>query len=375
MRSWLGHLGLQFELLFSYLVVLIATLGAVALGMRLIAPALFHRLLMHNMGMNMMGGTMTTAMQDATERVFQTTLWQSLLLALVLASLVAIIVSVLVTRRITIPVERMAAVSQRIANGEYAARAEVAPTLEIGALAQSLNGMAAELETIEQRRVQLIGDVAHELRTPIATLQGYLEGLHDGVVEPSDDLWMRLSDQTSRLNRLAEDLQELFQVEAGVVRVERHAIAPDDLVRATVDAVSPLFAEKGIDLRIILSPNSPPVLADRIRTQQVLTNLLTNALRYTPAEGQVTVTTVPADQVVWFLVTDTGIGIPTEHLPRLFDRFYRVDASRSRTLGGSGIGLTIARSLVEAQGGQIRAESAGPNQGSTFSFSLPIAHF
>ncbi len=374
MRAWFGHLGLQVQLLVSYLLILIVALAAVALGMRLVAPSIFNRLLMHNMGMGMMGGTMTVAMQDATKSAFQTTLWQSLLLALGLASLVAVVVSFFVARRITTPIQRMAAVSRRIARGEYAVRSEVAPTLEIGELAQSLNRMAAELETTEQRRVQLIGDVAHELRTPITTLQGYLEGLRDGVVEPSDGLWTRLYDQTSRLNRLTEDLHELFQVEAGVATIQRSAVSPGELVQAAVDAIGPSFAQKGIELRVFLPPGTPPVLADRDRAGQVLTNLLTNALRYTPAGGNVTVSLRPDGQAIWFVVEDTGIGIPAEHLSHVFDRFYRVDPSRSRALGGSGIGLAIARTLVEAHGGTIRAESAGPNQGSTFSFSLPLAH-
>mgnify|MGYP001082400350 CR=1 FL=1 len=373
MRAWFGRQGLQVQLLFSYLVVVVGALAAVALGMRLVAPSLFNRLLMHNMGMGMMGGAMTSAMQDATERAFQTTLWQSLALAMVLASLVALVVSVYVTRRITTQIRRMAAVSQRIARGEYTARAEVAPTLEIGELAESLNRMAAELETTEQRRVQLIGDVAHEMRTPISTIQGYLEGLRDGVVEPSDHLWTRLFDQAGRLNRLTEDLHELFQVESGVASIERRATSPGKLVQSTTTAVKPQFEEKRIDLFLSLPAQLPTVLADPDRAGQVLTNLLTNALRYTPPGGTVTVSAEPEGRFVWFHVADTGVGIPPVHLPHLFDRFYRVDPSRSRALGGSGIGLSIARTLVEAQGGQIRAESPGLNQGSTFSFSLPLA--
>lgn len=373
MKTWFGHQGLQVQLLVSYLLILIIALASVALGMKLVAPSLFSRLLMHNMGMGMMGGSMTVTMQDATQNAFQTTLWQSLLLALGLAGLVAVVVSVFVARRVTTPIQRMATVSQRIARGEYAVRSEVAPTLEIGELAQSLNRMAAELETTERRRVQLIGDVAHELRTPISALQGYLEGLRDGVVEPTDELWARLYDQTSRLNRLTEDLHELFQVEAGTASIERSAVSPSEIVEAAVDAISPSFAQKGIDLQVSLPPSTLSVLADRDRAGQVLANLLSNALRYTPAGGKVTVSVVSTDHAAWFVVEDTGIGIPVEHLSHVFDRFYRVDPSRSRALGGSGIGLAIARTLVEAQGGTIRAKSAGPNQGSTFSFCLPLA--
>ena len=374
MRSRWSGARLQLKLLFSYLLVLFAALGAVALGMRLIAPSLFDQSLMRHTGRGMMAGAMTAAMQQATDDAFQTTLRQSLLLALVLASLVAVAVSLFVTKRITSPIQRMAQVSRRIARGDYGARAEVTTRDEIGDLARSLNQMAAELETTEQRRVQLIGDVAHELRTPIATLQGYLEGLQDGVVAPSDALWAQLQEQTGRLNRLVEDLRELSRVESGAASVALAAQAPDELVRASVAAISARFKEKGVALACSLAPNLPPVLADRDRAGQVLANLLTNALRYTPAGGSVTVSAAVDGGFVWFQVRDTGIGIPPEHLPRLFDRFYRVDPARSRALGGSGIGLAIARALVEAQGGAIRAESAGPDQGSSFSFSLPIAH-
>ncbi len=373
MRSRFGRLGLQIELLVSYLAVLVATLAVVTLAMLLIAPTLFDRVLTHNVGRGRMAGTMSAAMQTATDRAFQTSLWQSLLLALAVGSLVAMVVSFFVTRHIANPIRRMADVSRHIAQGEYRARTEVPATLEIGELAESLNRMAAELETTEQRRIQLIGDVAHELRTPIATLQGYLEGLRDGVVEPSESLWSRLSDQTSRLNRLTEDLHELFQVETGAASIDRRTVPPGDLVRSAATALGPRFEEKQIDLKLSLPPNAPPVLADRDRASQVLTNLLTNALRYTPPEGRVTVSVEPDGRVVWFRVADSGIGIPAEHLPHVFDRFYRVDPSRSRADGGSGIGLAIARTLVEAQGGQIHAESAGRNLGSTFSFSLPTA--
>ncbi|MGA7670486.1 MAG: ATP-binding protein [Nitrolancea sp.] len=373
MRSRLGRLGLQFELLVSYMAVLVATLAVVTLAMWQIAPSLFNRVLEHNVGRGRMAGQMTTAMQSATDHAFQTSLWQSLLVALAVGSLVAMAVSILVTRHIANPIRRIATVSAHIAHGEYAARTEVPATLEIGELAESLNRMAAELQTTEQRRIQLIGDVAHELRTPIATLQGYLEGLRDGVVEPSELLWSRLSDQTSRLNRLTEDLHVLFQVETGAASIERRAVSPGDLVRTATAALGPRFEEKQIDLELCLPPNAPQVLADRDRASQVLTNLLTNALRYTPPKGAVTVLVEPVGRFIWFRVADNGIGIPAEHVPHVFDRFYRVDPSRSRAEGGSGIGLSIARTLVEAQGGQIHAESAGSNLGSTFSFSLPAA--
>jgi len=233
--------------------------------------------------------------------------------------------------------------------------------------------MAASLEHAERRRLELIGDVAHELRTPIATLEGYLEGLLDGVVEPSERTWARLHAEAGRLRRLVEDLQELSRAEAHQLSVVVKPVAPQAIVQAAVDRLAADFAAKGLALNVSLAEALPEVQADPDRAVQVLTNLLTNALRYTPAPGRVDVQVSPAGQAVRFSVRDTGIGIAPEHLPHLFERFYRVDKSRSRSLGGTGIGLTIARALVKAMGGRIWAESPGPGQGSTFSFELPAA--
>ena len=365
--------GLQLRLLLSYLVVLAIALGAVAVGVRLIAPTLFDRLMTTHMQPGGMGAAMTAAMRDLTESAFQEALVQAVLLAVVVATLVAVGASVFVSTRITTPIRRLARASQRIARGEYAARVDVAEPDEIGELAESFNRMAEALESTERRRIALIGDVAHELRTPLASLQGYLEGLVDGVVAPSTELWPQLHEQTARMSRLVEDLEELSRVESGAAPVHPAPLSPGALVEAALAGVAPRFADHDVALRAVLAESLPDVLVDRDRGLQVLTNLLTNALRYTPAGGTVTVSAAADGNAVRFQVRDTGVGIPAEHLPRLFDRFYRVDPSRSRTQGGSGIGLTIARALVEAHGGRIWAESAGRGKGSTFSFTLPVA--
>jgi signal transduction histidine kinase len=221
--------------------------------------------------------------------------------------------------------------------------------------------------------VLLIGDVAHEVRTPLALLRGYLEGLMDGVVEPSPALWTQLHGETTRLTRLIDDLQELSRVEAGRVPINRTAVAPASLVETAATRLAPQFAEKGVALHVEAGGELPRVFTDEERSLQVLTNLLINARRYTPAQGEVFLDVRPDGEAVRFVVRDTGIGIAGEHLPHVFDRFYRVDPSRSRALGGSGVGLTIAKALVEAQGGRIWVESAGAGQGATFSFTLPRA--
>jgi signal transduction histidine kinase len=243
---------------------------------------------------------------------------------------------------------------------------------EIGELAESFNALAATLEATERRRLELIGDVAHELRTPVATLQVYLEGLLDGVVEPNEDTWAQMHDETGRLRRLIDDLQELSRAEAHQIHLELVSVNPGDLARVAAERLAPRFAAQEIDLTLDLPPSLPQVRADRDRAIQVLTNLLSNALRYTPAPGKVAIAARTRDGFVELTVTDSGIGIAPDELARVFDRFYRVDKSRSRALGGAGVGLTIARALVETMGGRIWAESAGPGQGSMFGFTLPV---
>ncbi len=212
---------------------------------------------------------------------------------------------------------------------------------------------------------------------PISTLDGYLEGLLDGMVQPSQETWVSLRGETGRLRRLADDLRELSRAEARQLSLKLEAEDPSSIARAAADRLQADFSEEGLELATNIPDSLPLVLADRDRVLQVLTNLLTNALRYTPAPGRVTLSVGrapdgPAWGEVLFQVADTGIGIAPEHLPHLFDRFYRVDKSRSRAAGGSGIGLTIAEVLVEAMGGRIWAESQGSGHGSTFSFTLPV---
>ena len=209
--------------------------------------------------------------------------------------------------------------------------------------------MASSLEATERRRVELLGDVAHELRTLVSTLDGYLEGLFDGVIQPSQELWVSLRDETSRLRRLADDLRELSRAEARQLSLKLQAEDPASVASNAADRLQADFSEEGLELVTNIPGNLPTVIADKDGALQVLTNLLTNALRYTPPPGRVTlsVSLAPGGGEVLFQVSDTGIGIAPEHLPHLFDRFYRVEKSRARAAGGSGIALTIARALVE----------------------------
>jgi signal transduction histidine kinase len=371
----------------SYLAVVLVGVVTLLLATRLTAPTFFAQHMSQmmpgrvgrvgEMPMPGMAGTGAAALDAVLAASFRAAVDQALLLATGAATLAAVGASLFVAGRILRPVRRLAAASRRLAAGHYGERVHVEAPDELGDLAASFNEMAVALEATERRRLELIGDVAHELRTPIATLEGYLEGLLDGVIAPSPATWARLHGEAGRLRRLVDDLQELSRAEAGQIRLHPMPSDPADIVRGAVDRLESQFAEKGLALAVDVPADLPAVQADADRAVQVLTNLLTNAMRYTPAPGRVLVTARPAGNgpagpAVEFAVADTGVGIAPEHLPHLFERFYRVDKSRSRALGGSGIGLTIARAFVDAMGGHIRAESAGTGRGSTFAFSLPV---
>jgi signal transduction histidine kinase len=313
------------------------------------------------------------AMERATNAVFQTAMLQALLVSSAAAGLVALAVSLLLSQRIVTPLQRLLTASHRIANGHYSERVPSEGPAELAALAAQFNTMAEALAQAEQRRVALIGDVAHELRTPLATIEGYAEGALDGVVAPDEGTWALIIDEVGRLRRLVADLQELSRAEAKQLTLHKRPVAADELVSQSIARLSTQFAEKGITLLSATPRDLPAVWADADRIIQVLINMLGNALQHTPPNGTVSIAVHQDGDLLRFVVTDNGVGIAAEHLPHLFERFYRVDKARARSTGGTGIGLTISKALVEAHGGTIKASSAGPGQGSTFSFTLPIA--
>ena len=233
--------------------------------------------------------------------------------------------------------------------------------------------MAEALESTEQTRRRLLGDVAHELRTPLATIEAYLEGLADGVRTLDEHTLAVLGAQAGRLHRLVEDISLVSRAEEHRLILARTSVPATRLVEAAAAAVRPAFQAKGVALHTTVATGTPVLDVDRDRLVQVLVNLLTNALRHTPADGTVTLAAGPSDEGVVLSVTDTGEGIATEHLPHLFERFYRADPARDREHGGSGIGLAIARALVHAHGGTITAASEGPGKGAVFRISLPPA--
>lgn len=305
---------------------------------------------------------------------FRTSFNEALFIAGFIAMVLALIVSMVISRRLAKPIHAMTVASQRISEGHYNERVPPGGGDELGNLAGSFNRMAEKLEQTETMRRQLIGDVSHELRTPLTTIQGSMEGLIDGILPANTDTYEQIHREAGRLTRLVDDLQELSRVEAGGFSLEFKPVSIKAIVDSTYARYSPQFTDKEVKLINLLPDNLPAIMADEDRVEQVLLNLIGNGLQHTPRGGEVTISAEVQDRELFISVADTGIGIPAKHLPHIFDRFYRVDPSRSRQKGGgSGIGLTIALRLVEAHGGHIWAESAGENCGSTFTFTLPLA--
>jgi signal transduction histidine kinase len=358
--------GLGAKLFLSHFLVVLVAVLTLLMAVLIIAPIIFGRF----EPALLLGGA-----DDTPAEAFGQTLLYSLLAAGVVATAAAALASLFVSRRFVEPLRYVLAATSRIASGRYGERVPVRDADELGELSQSFNAMARALEEAERRRMEVISDVSHELRTPLSTIRGYMEGLAEGVVEPSEETWTLLYAEFERLGRLVDDLRRLSRAEAGQLDLSIAPVSPAEVVRLTVGGMLPLFDEKGVELKSAVSGNLPSVLADIDRVVQVLSNLLSNALRHTPDGGRVVVEVKAAGDEVTFEVTDTGTGIAPEHLERLFERFYRVEKSRSRgeARGGSGVGLAISRALIEAMGGRIWVESPGLGEGATFAFTLPIS--
>jgi len=306
---------------------------------------------------------------------FKAAVNESLFFSSIAAFIIAGILSILISRQITKPLISITNASQEIAKGNYNQRVQVTADNgdELAQLGHSFNRMAAQLEQTENMRRQLIGDISHELRTPLTAIKGSMEGLIDGVLTSDETTFMHIYREADRLQRLVEDLQELSRVEGDAFKINKEDINVDKLLH---DALAPLlntFNKKGVQVSIHSEKNLPSVMVNHDRIIQVIQNLLGNALQFTPENGTIEINAKKVDAFVHISVRDNGAGIKADHLPHIFERFYRADRSRSRQNGGgSGIGLTIAQSLVEAHGGKIWADSKGEERGSTFTFTLPI---
>ena len=278
-----------------------------------------------------------------------------------------------ISRNLTAPLRELEDAAHDIGRRRLGRRVRIDGSSEMRAVAQAFNQMAAELEQAEALRRNLMADVAHELRTPLSVIQGNLRAILDDVYPLEKGEVARLYDQTRHLSRLVNDLHDLAQAEAHDLPLTCRSLDLAALVETTTELFAPLAEAEAVALRVELPPRPVTLTADRARLTQALQNLLANALRHTPAGGTITVRVRPAGaEVVHVVVADTGMGIDPEHLPHVFERFYRTDRARSRDTGGTGLGLAIVQAIAEAHGGEARAQSRGVGQGSRFVIVLPV---
>jgi signal transduction histidine kinase len=289
-----------------------------------------------------------------------------------IAIAIAFLLTFLLSRRILSPVKALTAAAGRVGRGDFSERLQVKDKSEVGELANAFNTMAADLERAEKLRRDLVADTAHELRTPLSNIRGYLEAIRDDVVKPDTATIASLHEEVTLLSRLVDDLQELALAEAGQLKLVRQTENVAAIISQAATAARVQAIAKGVSLTNDLRADTPHCDIDAQRITQVLHNLLDNAIAHTPAGGTITVAATPREEFVEVSVSDTGEGIPGDELPNIFERFYRLDKSRSRATGGHGLGLTIARRLVEAHGGKIGAQSE-IGKGSRFSFTIPIS--
>ena len=276
------------------------------------------------------------------------------------------------SRRVTRPIEALTAAARRMGAGDLTQRVPVSSSDEIGELAEAFNAMADAVARNEAARRGLVSDVAHELRTPLTHLRGRIEAMQDGLLAADDATLQSLHDETLLLARLVDDLQDLALAEAGRLPLHREAVALAPAIDAAVAAVSATARERGVTLRTDVAASTPAADVDPARLAQVLRNLLTNALTHCREGGRVTVSAAAAGESVAIVVADDGVGIAAEHLPHVFDRFYRADPARSRASGNAGLGLAIVRQLAQAHGGSVAAQSR-PGEGARFTVTLPAA--
>lgn len=345
---------------------LVIAAGAVTLGVVsfIVGPPLFRRHVARALG------PVTDTVGQHLDQALSSALFLSLGLGTAAAVAGALAVSWILSSRLARPIDELADAAERLASGDLSARAVVPPTDdELADLTKTFNGMAASLEHIEDTRRQLLSDLAHELRTPLSTVEGYHEGLADGVVPPDEPTWETLRDATTRMRRLIDDVALVSRAEEGQLGLAPEPVRVSSLIERATRSAREEYDRKGVVLETPAIDRDPEVVVDRDRATQILTNLLDNAHKHTAPGGHVRVTATSQGGRVAVTVRDDGEGIDAAHLPHVFERFYRGDAAR-RSGSGSGIGLTIARALARAHGGDLTAASDGPGAGATFTWTI-----
>jgi two-component system sensor histidine kinase BaeS len=365
------------RLLLAQSLVLIAAIATAGIIAAAIGPSLFHH--------HMLKADHPPHPSELrhVEEAFRIASAISLGLAMAAALLIAFGVSWYLTRRFQTPLVALTQAATQVSNGHFGTRVDVTgpgPEMaslakafnpEMASLAKAFNTMASQLAHTEDTRRRLLSDLAHELRTPITTLNAYLEGIEDGVAEWDDHARLILRDQVERLSRLAEDIDAVSRAEEGRLDLQIEPISVQELVEAAMRSQSEQFKASSVALSIATDADRS-IRVDRTRILQVMTNLLDNARRHTQSGGAVTIGWANHPSEVTITVTDTGDGIPADQLPHIFERFYRGDTARDRQRQGSGIGLTISKAIIDAHGGTLDAKSDGPGAGATFTVKLPV---
>ena len=308
---------------------------------------------------------------------FRSAIYESLQFALPVSLISAIIISIFFSREFVKPIKDLSEISNKISEGRYDQRVLLPKELtmdemdELKKLAINFNQMASKLEKTETLRKQLIGDVSHELRTPISLIKASMEGLIDGIVPISEETFYQVQIEADRLTKLINDLQELNIIESGAYELDKVEYDLNAIINQVVANLSPQYSRKNIQIINSMENKRFPAYCDVDRMKQVLTNILANAYQYSELDSIVQITCLEKNGYYEISIIDDGKGISSEDLPHIFTRFFRVDKSRSRKSGGTGIGLTVAKQLVEAHGGKIWAESKGEQKGTTIKFTLP----
>ncbi|WP_119066290.1 sensor histidine kinase [Aggregatilinea lenta] len=310
--------------------------------------------------------------RDPREEAYLDRINQMLLVATGGAVVLALVLSVVFARSLTRPLREITAAIRSVARGNLETQVPVRSHDEVGQVAEAFNQMSADLARANYLRRQMTADIAHELRTPLSVVVGYLTSLYEGLLTPTPERFKVMHDEALHLQRLVEDLRTLSLADAGELRLVTRQMPPTELLDLTAAAFGNQAAQRHVTLAVQAGPDLPPFQADPDRILQVLSNLVSNALRHTPEGGQITLAARAADRRLVFSVQDTGSGIAPEHLPHVFERFYRADASRYQEHGESGLGMAIAKSIVEAHGGQIVAASDGKT-GTTITLTFPLA--
>jgi len=362
----MNKVGLRSRLFLSHLLVMIVGVGSLVIIGKVSSPRLF---VLH---LEQLEGTGFRLRYARTQLVqgFETAWSRSTFWSVIVGATAAGGLSYWVSKRIMQPLTQMEQITQKFAAGQLDERLPGSEIPEINRLGTSFNSMAASLEGVEQRRRELITDLTHELRTPLTVVRGYLEELADGKIDPSPQIYDRLVRETTRLQRLVNDLQELSKAETGYLPIHLQAVNLRPLLDSLVEKFSDQILEDGPILSLNCPP-LPPVLADIDRLEQVLVNLLGNAISYTE-RGSIVIKAWQEVGKVWIAIIDTGSGIAPDDLPHVFERFWRASHLIQRHPRGTGIGLAISRRLIELQGGEIFVDSQ-LGQGSTFKFFLPVA--